>query len=214
MPTFHNNRWPLLTTLLEEKGWKRAADGQRADLAFVDDGSWQKEQETKFDGRLKFFSRVFTDLLSNKRSCAIGLKADGCIPLIMPPTFVDLKEWETEVESSKAGADASQPPPLWFWKKMNSSNSKGISVTTDVIGGKQILSLDAAGSNAAAKGVLAKTFDDAFVTRMAEELKCVVVLIVWSLLFFVGWKGGSSHTQFFFFLLFPSFLLSLLLSRF
>ena len=55
-------------------------------------------------------------------------------------------------------------------KKMNSSNSKGISVTTTVEGGKQILSLDAAGKDGAAKNVLASTFDDAFIARMSKIL--------------------------------------------
>ena len=42
MPTFFNTRWPLLTTLLTEKGWTAAKEGELADLAFVDDGTWRK----------------------------------------------------------------------------------------------------------------------------------------------------------------------------
>ena len=65
MPTFHNTRWPLLTALLESKGWVRAAEGTEADLSFVDDGAWQKEAASPYPGRMRFFSRAFTDLLSN-----------------------------------------------------------------------------------------------------------------------------------------------------
>ena len=46
VPTFHNNRWPLLTELLERKGWVRAADGQFADLSFFDDGAYHKENDS------------------------------------------------------------------------------------------------------------------------------------------------------------------------
>lgn len=113
--TFHNNRWPLLTDLLLEAGWKRAAAGTTADLSFVDDGKWQNEETTKLNGKVKFFSRMFTDLLANKRSCAISLRADGCIPEVMPPTFTEFKEWEAAVTCNH---DTQNPLPIWFFKKV------------------------------------------------------------------------------------------------
>ena len=118
--TFHNNRWPLLTDLLLEAGWKRAAAGTTADLSFVDDGKWQNEETTKLNGKVKFFSRMFTDLLANKRSCAISLRADGCIPEVMPPTFTEFKEWEAAVTCNH---DTQNPLPIWFFKKVCSMYS-------------------------------------------------------------------------------------------
>ena len=186
MPTFHNTRWPLLTALLESKGWSRAAAGALADLSFADDGAWQKEAASAYPGKLRFFSRAFTDLLSNKRSFAVGLRHKGCIPEIMTSTFTDFDEWAAAVRvqsrpsnpsnrlnpsNPSNPAAAAGVPPLWFWKKMNSANSKGISVTRTVEGGRQILALDAAaGKNAQAKGVLTTTFDDGFIARMADAL--------------------------------------------
>ena len=73
MPSFHNTRWPLLTALLESKGWTRAAANTQADLSFVDDGTWQKEPDSPYPGRMRFFSGI-RSLLSNKRSFAIGLR--------------------------------------------------------------------------------------------------------------------------------------------
>ena len=173
MPSFHNTRWPLLTALLESKGWTRAAANTQADLSFVDDGTWQKEPDSPYPGRMRFFSRAFTDLLSNKRSFAIGLRAKGCIPEIMTSTFTDYDEWVAAVQASQG--EGGGAPPLWFWKKINSANSKGISVTRTVEGGRQILMLDAAaGKDAQAKRALTTTFDDTFMGRMADALNKVL----------------------------------------
>jgi len=134
MPSFYNNRWPLLTECLLAKGWRKAEDGELADLAFYDEGKWQNELDSPRSARLKFFSRVFTDILGNKRSCAFALLAHGLSPDIYPRTFVDFAEWEAAVQEQLPGEES-----LWFFKHKNSSNSKGISVTTSVEGGRQIL---------------------------------------------------------------------------
>ena len=157
--TFHNTRWPLLTTLLLNKGWTQAKEGETADLAFVDDGAWRKEKDSRKRGRVKFFSRVYTDIFSNKRSCAIGLQASGCIPFLMPPTFTTLTEWEEAVVHNEED--------LWFFKAKNSSNSKGISVAKTVEEGRSILAVHSSGKNTAAT----TTFDEAFMTQFAANLE-------------------------------------------
>ena len=60
-------------------------------------GAWQKEAASPYPGRMRFFSRAFTDLLSNKRSFAVGLRDKGCIPEIMTSTFTDFDEWAAAV---------------------------------------------------------------------------------------------------------------------
>ena len=95
--------------------------------------------------------------------------AKGCIPEIMTSTFTDYDEWVAAVQASQG--EGGGAPPLWFWKKINSANSKGISVTRTVEGGRQILMLDAAaGKDAQAKRALTTTFDDTFMGRMADAL--------------------------------------------
>jgi hypothetical protein len=164
MPTFHNTRWPLLTTLLKEKGWTEAKEGEVADLSFADAGAWRKEKDSKKKGKIQFFSRIYTDLLSNKRSCVVGLKSGGCIPDVMPVTFTDVKLWEKHMSESNEN-------DLWFFKAKNASNSKGISVARNIEEGRSILALHSAGGNkVAAQDVLAITFDDAFLSRFSSAL--------------------------------------------
>ena len=52
----------------------------------------------------------------------------------MASTFTDYDEWVAAVQASQGEGAA---PPLWFWKKINSANSKGISVTRTVEGGSR-----------------------------------------------------------------------------
>ena len=56
--TFFNTRWPLMTTLLEKKGWTKISEGHPT-LSFADAGHSSKEKECKErEGKyLRMFSR-------------------------------------------------------------------------------------------------------------------------------------------------------------
>ena len=157
MPSFHNNRWTYLTEVLLANGWTEAAAGTLADLAFFDAGRYAAEKTSKHRGRMEFFSRVVTDPLANKRSAAFGLEAAGCIGSIAPPSYTDLSKWEAAV--------AAEPDELWFFKKMNCANSKGITVAVDEDSGHQALAL-ASVADAATRKALESTIDDDFVERL------------------------------------------------
>jgi len=161
MPSFYNNRWPLLTECLLAKGWREAEEGEQADLAFYDEGKWQNERDSPRPARIKFFSRVFTDIPANKRSCAFAMLAHGLSPDIYPRTFVDFAEWEAAVQEQPLGEES-----LWFFKRKNSSNSKGISVTTSVEGGRQILALYAFLQGKGEPSVPGSLLGDDFAERM------------------------------------------------
>jgi hypothetical protein len=169
MPTFYNTRWPLLTELLESKGWTKPEGGALADLSFVPT-QWAKftpyrEVDNHCPGNMSIFSRIFLDLFSNKRSCAVGMREYGLIPDVMPPTYVDTEEWESVVKSTPGNH-------LWFFKEKNASNSKGIAVTRTVEGGKRILTIEAAGGKSKeVKDALSASFDPAFFQRFSAAMR-------------------------------------------
>jgi len=161
MPSFYNNRWPLLTECLLAKGWNKAEEGEFADLAYYDEGKWQNEGNSMRPARIKFFSRCFTDIPANKRSCAFAMLAHGLSPDIYPRTFVDFAEWEAALKEQSQGDES-----LWFFKKKNSTNSRGISVTSSVEGGRQILALHAFSQSKGEPPVSSSLLDDEFAERM------------------------------------------------
>jgi hypothetical protein len=161
MPSFHNNRWTYLTEVLLANGWTEAAAGTVADLAIYDEGRYAAEKTSKHRGRMEFFSRVVTDPMANKRSAAFGLDAAGCIGSIAPPSYTDLAAWEAAV--------VAQPGELWFFKKMNCANSKGITVVADQDAGHQALAL-ASVADAATRKALESTIDVDFIERLRSCL--------------------------------------------
>jgi len=164
--TFHCCRWPLLNVLLKKKGWVEAKEGETATIAFWDEGHQTKEGGTTHRGKcFKLFSRVYTDLMANKRSLSIALEGGGCED-VAPATYRSIAEWENAV-----AADGKKKS-LWFFKAINSSNSKGIHVVDTVQSGRSVLAMAAASATPSAKAQnLSTTFDRDFFVRMLRHVK-------------------------------------------
>ena len=164
--TFHCARWPLLNALLKRKGWVEAKEGEVATIAFWDDGHQTKEGCSKHVGRFfRLFSRVYTDLMANKRSLSIAIEGGG-VTDVAPQTYRCIADWE------KAVAADGKKKSLWFFKAINSSNSKGIHVVDTVQSGRGVLAMAAASATPAAKAQnLSTTFDRSFFDRMLKHVQ-------------------------------------------
>eukprot|EP00658_Telonema_sp_P-2_P032399 TRINITY_DN24004_c0_g1_i2.p1 TRINITY_DN24004_c0_g1~~TRINITY_DN24004_c0_g1_i2.p1 ORF type:complete len:232 (-),score=57.84 TRINITY_DN24004_c0_g1_i2:104-799(-) len=142
--SFHGTRFPLLADLLESHGWKRAEPGQLADFSFQPEAKWEAEGRTTMPARVSYFSRAFTDLMSNKRSFARALIAGGCADL-MPETHLGLEAWEKEADTSQ----------LWFLKGVNGSYSSDVYAVRSESEANLRVGVAAAGLGKSAAGFLA-----------------------------------------------------------
>lgn len=92
--TFHTNWFPLLADLLESKGWSRAARGQPADVCIWLERTLAEEEKSQYRGtKLRFFSRAYTDCITNKRSIVVAVENGGCKD-VMPPCYYSFAKWK------------------------------------------------------------------------------------------------------------------------
>ncbi len=107
--TFHLNRGDVVSSLLEQRGWRRAASGEIAELSL-----WHPRRGPRF-GRLQCFEPHVTRALRCKRQLALNLQAAGC-EWIGPDSCADLDSF-TERDDGDA---------LWFVKLSGSTESRDI----------------------------------------------------------------------------------------
>jgi hypothetical protein len=103
--------------------------------------------------------------MANKRTLSIGIAEGGCAG-VMPETFRTIAAWEQAVIADELKG-ASQ---MWFFKAINSSNSKGIHVVNSVQGGKAVVAMCAASATKVGAQSLSTIFDVSFFQRMAKSL--------------------------------------------
>ena len=76
------------------------------------DKSCAEEARSTYKGtRLQYFSRVYTDCITNKRSIVIAMESGNCTD-VMPPTYWSFKAWKQAVYvdyASSGSGNAAMP---------------------------------------------------------------------------------------------------------